>query len=200
LYSFLGFFFFFQAEDGIRDKLVTGVQTCALPIYLVLVIEAIHLVDAALRDTVDLDREPALLVEVTGGVLGRPLEDVTAELHWHSTAPVRPPRGPCTAIRRRVVPSPGFHFTLSGPLPDRRSCPAVQGTPMEMCPRTDHASRERRTSPPPGRPLPYFACPAIWPMRKITNSAGFTGAMPISQTIWPASTTSGGLVSESHFT
>ena len=27
------FFFFFQAEDGIRDDLVTGVQTCALPIY-----------------------------------------------------------------------------------------------------------------------------------------------------------------------
>src|SRR2546425_10454220 len=26
--------FFFQAEDGIRDKLVTGVQTCALPICL----------------------------------------------------------------------------------------------------------------------------------------------------------------------
>ena len=25
--------FFFQAEDGIRDRLVTGVQTCALPIY-----------------------------------------------------------------------------------------------------------------------------------------------------------------------
>src|SRR5207244_10323342 len=28
------FFFFFQAEDGIRDDLVTGVQTCALPILL----------------------------------------------------------------------------------------------------------------------------------------------------------------------
>src|SRR3989441_1974857 len=27
------YFFFFQAEDGIRDKLVTGVQTCALPIF-----------------------------------------------------------------------------------------------------------------------------------------------------------------------
>ena len=26
-------FFFFQAEDGIRDYDVTGVQTCALPIY-----------------------------------------------------------------------------------------------------------------------------------------------------------------------
>src|SRR2546425_13020412 len=30
---FVLFFFFFQAEDGIRDKLVTGVQTCALPIW-----------------------------------------------------------------------------------------------------------------------------------------------------------------------
>src|SRR5215203_7077235 len=28
----MGFFFFFQAEDGIRDIGVTGVQTCALPI------------------------------------------------------------------------------------------------------------------------------------------------------------------------
>src|SRR6266481_6711306 len=28
------FFFFFQAEDGIRDGTVTGVQTCALPISL----------------------------------------------------------------------------------------------------------------------------------------------------------------------
>src|SRR2546430_13442943 len=30
MYSYL--FFFFQAEDGIRDLTVTGVQTCALPI------------------------------------------------------------------------------------------------------------------------------------------------------------------------
>src|SRR5258708_1238925 len=29
------FAFFFQAEDGIRDDLVTGVQTCALPIFAV---------------------------------------------------------------------------------------------------------------------------------------------------------------------
>src|SRR5207249_5123033 len=27
------YFFFFQAEDGIRDRNVTGVQTCALPIF-----------------------------------------------------------------------------------------------------------------------------------------------------------------------
>src|SRR5205823_11809669 len=31
-------FFFFQAEDGIRDQLVTGVQTCALPIYVFLAV------------------------------------------------------------------------------------------------------------------------------------------------------------------
>src|SRR5216684_2484668 len=30
---YIFFFFFFQAEDGIRDVAVTGVQTCALPIY-----------------------------------------------------------------------------------------------------------------------------------------------------------------------
>src|SRR5205807_3112158 len=30
--SCIVFFFFFQAEDGIRDYKVTGVQTCALPI------------------------------------------------------------------------------------------------------------------------------------------------------------------------
>src|SRR5690606_40918931 len=32
-YYYVFFFFFFQAEDGIRDFHVTGVQTCALPIY-----------------------------------------------------------------------------------------------------------------------------------------------------------------------
>src|SRR5260370_19341345 len=31
--SFTSLFFFFQAEDGIRDSSVTGVQTCALPIF-----------------------------------------------------------------------------------------------------------------------------------------------------------------------
>src|SRR2546429_6390040 len=29
--------FFFQAEDGIRDVAVTGVQTCALPIFIVVI-------------------------------------------------------------------------------------------------------------------------------------------------------------------
>src|SRR5258708_30639658 len=33
MFFFWFVFFFFQAEDGIRDDLVSGVQTCALPIY-----------------------------------------------------------------------------------------------------------------------------------------------------------------------
>src|SRR5207245_7272761 len=32
VFSLYGYLFFFQAEDGIRDATVTGVQTCALPI------------------------------------------------------------------------------------------------------------------------------------------------------------------------
>src|SRR5438876_1716731 len=34
-------FFFFQAEDGIRDGRVTGVQTCALPIWAVALYDGI---------------------------------------------------------------------------------------------------------------------------------------------------------------
>src|SRR3989475_7844721 len=36
-------FFFFQAEDGIRDLTVTGVQTCALPISVVRLVESLAL-------------------------------------------------------------------------------------------------------------------------------------------------------------
>src|SRR2546430_6482511 len=45
LVLFFIFFFFFQAEDGIRDLTVTGVQTCALPIYTVACRDALILVD-----------------------------------------------------------------------------------------------------------------------------------------------------------
>src|SRR5437667_5672631 len=40
--SYFCFFFFFQAEDGIRDRDVTGVQTCALPISYRLAIARPH--------------------------------------------------------------------------------------------------------------------------------------------------------------
>src|SRR5437868_7580269 len=40
--SVLYYFFFFQAEDGIRDRNVTGVQTCALPILKVRLVPRIR--------------------------------------------------------------------------------------------------------------------------------------------------------------
>ena len=43
---FVFMFFFFQAEDGIRDSPVTGVQTCALPIYS----QIMSIVSSILRD------------------------------------------------------------------------------------------------------------------------------------------------------
>ena len=39
------FFFFFQAEDGIRDTSVTGVQTCALPILIPILVAILGLVN-----------------------------------------------------------------------------------------------------------------------------------------------------------
>src|SRR6516162_10993940 len=48
--SFLLFFFFFQAEDGIRDYKVTGVKTCALPIF------------SGLQSTVRREAQPAGLI------------------------------------------------------------------------------------------------------------------------------------------
>src|SRR3712207_4207154 len=46
LMAFL-FFFFFQAEDGIRDHCVTGVQTCALPILPVATFSLVQLLSPA---------------------------------------------------------------------------------------------------------------------------------------------------------
>src|SRR5687768_3849162 len=92
LYLFLClifFFFFFQAEDGIRDVAVTGVQTCALPIYLpphlaVLGHESLHL---RVREGVVLgdDHHPLVALRLVGvaaeadhplGALGVEAEEV----------------------------------------------------------------------------------------------------------------------------
>src|SRR5256886_6662495 len=48
---YLLIFFFFQAEDGIRDLTVTGVQTCALPIWCRLLDRAGRLPARALRNS-----------------------------------------------------------------------------------------------------------------------------------------------------
>src|SRR3984893_4610317 len=49
------FCFFFQAEDGIRDGHVTGVQTCALPISLDYVAGGCCVLDQTAEDLLQLD-------------------------------------------------------------------------------------------------------------------------------------------------
>src|SRR5690348_17580755 len=63
----LFFFFFFQAEDGIRDGRVTGVQTCALPIFGV-VVQAVPLNQVA-RGAVDVDSR-SRVKDARNGVAG----------------------------------------------------------------------------------------------------------------------------------
>src|SRR2546425_4273294 len=62
-------YFFFQAEDGIRDKLVTGVQTCALPIWfgLAAVVATAHDVVATIAFISVMHLEVSLIV--VGAVL-----------------------------------------------------------------------------------------------------------------------------------
>src|SRR2546429_6966610 len=62
-YGFI--FFFFQAEDGIRDVAVTGVQTCALPIYGDLPEEGLRQAD----HEAEADRDDGHVHRVVEGVL-----------------------------------------------------------------------------------------------------------------------------------
>src|SRR2546430_10190115 len=57
-------FFFFQAEDGIRDLTVTGVQTCALPISALARLVESLLFGVRSADAVTLVATPALLLAV----------------------------------------------------------------------------------------------------------------------------------------
>src|SRR5438046_4719084 len=60
---FIFFFFFFQAEDGIRDWSVTGVQTCALPIFVPKVaVEKVAGLAVEAREQMKLRHVPLLLV------------------------------------------------------------------------------------------------------------------------------------------
>src|SRR3989449_5166488 len=67
-------FFFFQAEDGIRDVAVTGVQTCALPISTTATDDVSGEVVATAEAwrTLDRERVAAVLAELRGARLQRP--------------------------------------------------------------------------------------------------------------------------------
>src|SRR3712207_7150855 len=68
-------FFFFQAEDGIRDIGVTGVQTCALPIYGDLALKAREFCAHA-------EMGPAAEAEVSGSSTGEVEPIGVGKLVW----------------------------------------------------------------------------------------------------------------------
>src|SRR5262249_59496682 len=86
-------FFFFQAEDGIRVWSVTGVQTCALPIF--------H----RLTPTVPLLVGPASTVAGRAPAAGRPFTGTAAPPRTRPPPPAGPPPAPAASARseeRRV--------------------------------------------------------------------------------------------------
>src|SRR6266849_9279207 len=86
----LASFFFFLAEDGIRDPLVTGVQTCALPIFYILapMLYRKDLFDASnlkYPDTWELARVAARTLKPKGHPTGIALSQCAdANLFWRS--------------------------------------------------------------------------------------------------------------------
>src|SRR2546430_7824061 len=99
----LRMFFFFKAEDGIRDLTVTGVQTCALRIFEVVTIGT----ELLLGHTVD----------TNAAELGRALAAAGAEITRRTTVPDRP-----DAIRAAVAEAldrTGFVIATGGLGPTR---------------------------------------------------------------------------------
>src|SRR2546430_7482358 len=74
------YFFFFQAEDGIRDLTVTGVQTCALPISGLL--EPRILVGGVIDDQLGDDAQAALVrrVEERAKIVERSVVRIDVEI------------------------------------------------------------------------------------------------------------------------
>src|SRR5215203_6967195 len=71
------FFFFFQAEDGIRDIGVTGVQTCALPISKLIHVGATGRIHGSDASIVDFNR------------CGTPLAEIVTEPDLHTAEDAR---------------------------------------------------------------------------------------------------------------
>src|SRR5256885_6715095 len=101
LSSMLFCFFFFQAEDGIRDYKVTGVQTCALPIFLTRIVryplQSGHAPDGQQGDIAGTDtitpggERVAELVQDHAGEQGEDERDAVERRRAAARKPVRDP-------------------------------------------------------------------------------------------------------------
>ena len=68
-------FFFFQAEDGIRDRLVTGVQTCALPISVNEAVKVLGICERKVRELIAQDEIPHFRVGRAVRIPWQPLKE-----------------------------------------------------------------------------------------------------------------------------
>src|SRR5206468_8220388 len=132
----LFFFFFFQAEDGIRDLIVTGVQTCALPISE-LAQKAVWTECCGELGVQHLDGYFAMVLQVLGEVDGR--HPAVAELALEVVAV-----GYCSSqllkwIRQRRLPGSGdSHHRVPSPRE-----PAGARPPEPKVPRSNRGWRTR---------------------------------------------------------
>src|SRR5215211_6367851 len=132
------FFFFFQAEDGIRDHCVTGVQTCALPIFEE---DQLDRTEALAVGAEHVAAGPgAVVLEVAlGGELGHPLVPTGARRESNprllprrrAAARARGPRGRpasarAAAARRRPAPARAARARPPG---RRRAARSPAGSP-----------------------------------------------------------------------
>src|SRR3989441_3251600 len=157
------FFFFFQAEDGIRDKLVTGVQTCALPIST---------------------RYSPRGTASDGCSSSAEVNDAHDRLRRPPTARARPPR---RAARRRLAPSPARQVVPRADRAasrdrDRRERPHVRVAPRARAhapPAPDRAGAARLScDPPTGLVSDRFPISGRRPSRGAARPRG--GRTPVS--------------------
>src|SRR5256885_11562146 len=114
-------FFFFQAEDGIRDYKVTGVQTCALPIYVMTretaELKTIVAVPADQDPLVDAFAQEPLNVHVAAPKAKNP-EAAMLTLPLMVFAPAAPPEIPPAMLGARPA-------TVTAKAPVARTAPAL---------------------------------------------------------------------------
>src|SRR5438034_5137230 len=94
-------FFFFQAEDGIRDHCVTGVQTCALPIYNTVLLPSHYMADFHGYEWLigaDKALDPSKLFLVATELFG----NGNSSSPSNTPEPYHGPRFPVTTIRDNV--------------------------------------------------------------------------------------------------
>src|SRR5699024_7695496 len=169
------FFFFFQAEDGIRDRNVTGVQTCALPIWIAKRTAGQRRRALTTTSRSAADSRPQISPTVRGrkgsGCLREEANSPSADstrLSCSSRASSSPrPTGRMSSASSwrlpRLVQNVGFAWTTTrapgtGSTGRARSTCSRTGTEKDMS--TSTSRRVMKLSPAPGRRLSWTISPS----------------------------------------